>query len=173
MKMLEENLQKKGVHLNKAELEALYYKIEDLGRIRFPSENVAEVIRYGSAIVLPLLIFHAGYCDPDHRETIIWALDQIEESCWEELTFFLRYAPSYNVIKLWEGGEYDRSWKDYYNCARYTAFEALIERALKNKENRYSVLQFVTFSRDDQNPRICQGVDSAIAEINKKIRENK
>ena len=57
----------------------------------------------------------------------------------------------------------------YFNCGRYTVFEALVERALKNLENQAMVLNFIDGLENDVNSRIRGGLSSAKQQIKREI----
>jgi HEAT repeat protein len=118
---------------------------------RSPSHSqLGEFASYGPAIVIPLLKAHERYCDPDHRESVIAALGRIRQPIMREIVEYLTYSQA--------------------QCARGTAFEALEERAVEDKEDLQSVIRFFETLHNDRSGRIRNNVEYAIENVRRTSR---
>ena len=133
------------------------FKMDKVARLiqRFaedPSSSDADAIAsYGPAIVVPLLVAHEPHCNPDTREAVIYALGQIQQPIMDEIVEFMARFP------------------DHYG-ARVTAFEALEERAVEDKEDLPKVIRFFQTLHNDGTSRIRDNVKYAIEGIQRTMR---
>ncbi len=125
---------------------------------------------YGYALVVAILVEHALHCNPDNREATISLLRKINQPIMEDLVYFINGAEDQRNIEIWMG-VYERHLDGYFSCARYTAFEALVERALEGKENPTMVLKYISNLENDNNSMIGRGLESAKHQLRQKIDE--
>lgn len=123
-------------------MDDMYTRIKEFAR----SPNVgdlASIVAYGPAVVIPLLKAHAEHgSGPDHREAVISVLVRIDQPIMREIVTFMTTSHS-----VW---------------ARTTAFEALEERAVQDLEDPASAIRFFETLRNDTSSRIRDHVQDAI-----------
>jgi hypothetical protein len=124
----------------------------------------------GYAFVIALLVEHSLHCNPDNREAMISLLRKIKQPIFDDLVYFINGAQERRNIEIWMGA-YERHLDGYFSCARYTAFEALVERALEGKEHPRKVLNYISDIKNDTNSMISRALESAKHQLRQKIDE--
>jgi len=128
------------------------------------------ILPNGYALVIALLVEHALHCNPDNREAMISLLRKIKQPIMSDLVYFIDGAENQTNIEIWMG-VYERHYDGYFICARFTAFEALVERAIEGKENPTMVLNYINGLENDSSSMIRRGLESAKQQIRQKIND--
>ena len=154
------------------EIEKLGGAIRSYARDPFyePQRYQNIILPYGYALVVAILVEHALHCNPDNREATISLLRKINQPIMEDLVYFINGAEDQRNIEIWMG-VYERHHDGYFMCARYTAFEALVERAIERKENPVMVLNYINGLENDNSSMIRRGLESAKQQLKQKIND--